>query len=342
MTETHHTSDGAARPNALTGMEWLDCVLDSGRITRVTQHLALVIFAMAIRQQRNGVSVSVRDLERKTGWSKSMIADHLEELGDFIQMTLGTGRRKSVFELQAEIADALKNPVASADETAKEPCQQPQPAEIPANDASSVRALADATPEKTADVQAGETSVRMSTADATADATENSKISVRGCADAMADATTGDEPPLPPKRKVPPCTPLKENNPPPPNTPQLAHAREPFAEPYLPSPAAMKNPAPHMNGVGFVISEAHGLVIPAKTVDRWRTRFAELPDLEAAMGRLSCNLLSRGTMHPGWSCPEGWMAGILADMNQQAKDKKRVADAKIAATKPKTFKPSRW
>jgi hypothetical protein len=98
-----------------------------------------------------------------------------------------------------------------------------------------------------------------------------------------------------------------------------------------------------MNGVGFVISGERSAVIPADIVTRWRDRFSNIPDLEAAMQRLSCNLLSN-VGHPGWSCPEGWMVDILAKMNDEAKDRKRVTDARIDAARPKskTWKPSRW
>lgn len=98
-----------------------------------------------------------------------------------------------------------------------------------------------------------------------------------------------------------------------------------------------------MNGVGFVIDERRGAIIPAEVVEGWRTRFPDIPDLVAAMERLSCNMLSNAG-HPGWSSPQGWMAGILADMNDQAKARKQVTAARIDAAKPKSkpFRPSRW
>jgi hypothetical protein len=80
-----------------------------------------------------------------------------------------------------------------------------------------------------------------------------------------------------------------------------------------------------MNGVGFVISEEHGLFIPAETVTKWRERFPHIPDLEAQMGRLAAVILTKGRMHPGWTCPEGWMAGCLAEDNAKAKARKPAA-----------------
>lgn len=178
------TSDGEARPNEMTVHQWLDYVIDSDRVTRVTQHLALLVFALAVRQQKNGVSASLRDLERMTGWSKSMIADHLDELKDAIHMTAGVGRRKSIFELQSLIADAVKD-IAS-------------PVVVSANartlEQDSVRQCADAT----ADAIPDASSVRPKT-DAIPDATP----SVPQCADAIPDATPESA------KKVSPHTPLQ-------------------------------------------------------------------------------------------------------------------------------------
>jgi hypothetical protein len=99
---------------------------------------------------------------------------------------------------------------------------------------------------------------------------------------------------------------------------------------FTPAPAALQRSSPHMNGVGFVISEAHNLVIPAEIVSRWRTRFAAIPDLEAKMEKLASFILKGGIMHPGWTSPDGWMAGCLSDDNQRAINEARIADAKIA------------
>lgn len=163
------TSDGAARPNGMTVNQWLDYVLDSDQVTRVTQHLALVIFALAVRQQQSGVSASVRDLERMTGWSKSMINDHLGELKDVIRMTPGVGRRKSIFELQSLIEDAVKTivaPVVSANARTL--------------DQNSVRQCADATADAIPDAKPP---VRP-----LADANPDTKPSVRSKPDAIPDA----------------------------------------------------------------------------------------------------------------------------------------------------------
>ena len=89
-------------------------------------------------------------------------------------------------------------------------------------------------------------------------------------------------------------------------------------------------PSPHMNGVGYVVSENHGLFIPTAKVDEWRQRFSDLPDLEAAMSKLGTTVLARGRAHPGWTCLEGWMAGPLAEMNAEASERRRLHEAKLA------------
>lgn len=85
--------------------DWLYAVLHSGEVTRVAQHLALVIFHIVDETGR--ASASVRDLERITGWSKATIADHLGELKVFMQVKLGVGRGKSEFDLQCKISRAV-------------------------------------------------------------------------------------------------------------------------------------------------------------------------------------------------------------------------------------------
>jgi hypothetical protein len=89
-------------------------------------------------------------------------------------------------------------------------------------------------------------------------------------------------------------------------------------------------PTPHLTADGFIISERRGLVIPAATVMQWRERFPDIPDLEAAMQGLATLMLSKGPMHPGWTCPEGWMVKPLAEMNAEAADKRKVTAARVA------------
>jgi hypothetical protein len=72
-------------------------------------------------------------------------------------------------------------------------------------------------------------------------------------------------------------------------------------------------------------------MIPLQTVLKWQERFPDIPDLEAQMSKLGATILRKGPMHPGWECPEGWMMGVLSHMNQDAINKKRVTEAKIAA-----------
>lgn len=99
--------------NLMSADEWLHRVLYSGQITRVAQHLALVIHALAHQQTKNGVAASLRDLERITGWGRSTLQDHLAELEMCIKVTPGRGRGKSVFELQGIIEDAIGKALAS-------------------------------------------------------------------------------------------------------------------------------------------------------------------------------------------------------------------------------------
>lgn len=100
-----------------------------------------------------------------------------------------------------------------------------------------------------------------------------------------------------------------------------------------------RDPAPYMNGIGFVISDRHGLVIPLNVVDNWKRRFTAIPDLEAQMQKLASVILTKGFMHPGWQCPDGWMAGCLAQDNQRSIDNAKVTDAKVNAVSRKTSGP---
>lgn len=111
------TSDGEPRPNMMTRDEFLRRVLYSGEVTRISQHLAVVIFLVA--EGRNQLNVSVRDLEKITGWSRTAIKDHLTELEVFMKVTFGGGRAKALFELQGVIEDALATAVVAASGTPK-------------------------------------------------------------------------------------------------------------------------------------------------------------------------------------------------------------------------------
>jgi hypothetical protein len=105
---------------------------------------------------------------------------------------------------------------------------------------------------------------------------------------------------------------------------------------------ATRSPPPHLNDVGFVISANDGLVVPMQKVQEWRERFPHIPDFEAAMTGLATTLLAKGRAHPGWTCPEGWMVKPLAEMNQEAADKKKITAARVARagnTSPSTQAP---
>ncbi len=111
------TSDGVARPNLMTRDEFLKRVLYSGEVTRISQHLAVVIFLVA--EGKNQLNVSVRDLERITGWSRTAIKDHLTELEVFMTVTFGGGRAKALFELQGVIEDTLAAAVVAGSRPSK-------------------------------------------------------------------------------------------------------------------------------------------------------------------------------------------------------------------------------
>jgi hypothetical protein len=97
--------------------------------------------------------------------------------------------------------------------------------------------------------------------------------------------------------------------------------------------SATQREVPRMNGKGFVISTKHDLYIPLATVEGWRKRFSAIADLEATMQKLGSVIVHKGITHPGWSCPEGWMAGCLAQDNQKAKDQQRKVDAEVVKAK---------
>jgi hypothetical protein len=92
--------------NERTPEEWLYAVLYSGQVTRVGQHLALVLFHLA--NEKGVAELSLRDLQSITGWGRTTIYDHLGEIETFIKTTLGRGRAKSVFELQGLITEAIE------------------------------------------------------------------------------------------------------------------------------------------------------------------------------------------------------------------------------------------
>jgi hypothetical protein len=75
-------------------------------------------------------------------------------------------------------------------------------------------------------------------------------------------------------------------------------------------------PQPHMNGVGYVISEAMGLIIPTSTIDRWRETYPEI-DLEPKLGKLSSYILAGPKRHPGRVAPEQWIEGCLSEDKQK-------------------------
>ena len=148
VAEQTHTSDLQPRPNGLTREEWLHGVLYSGEVTRISQHLALVIYHLA-DTTTNIAKLSARDLERITGWSKSAIADHMSELEVFVRVKWGAGRAKSIFELQGIITQVLEHQktasqpdttiaATAAEASATNPSVRPTTANADATDATNL------------------------------------------------------------------------------------------------------------------------------------------------------------------------------------------------------------
>jgi len=80
-------------------------------------------------------------------------------------------------------------------------------------------------------------------------------------------------------------------------------------------------------------------MISGATVIQWRERFPQIADLDAAMTGLGTTILAKGPMHPGWTCPEGWMVKVLSEMNQEAANKKCVTAARIAKARNGGIQP---
>lgn len=99
------------RTNMMTREDFLKRILYSGEVTRMAQHLALVIFLVA--EGQNQAKLSVRDLHRITGWSRPAIQDHLSELEVFMRVTFRGGSAKALFELEGVIEKALTDAIAS-------------------------------------------------------------------------------------------------------------------------------------------------------------------------------------------------------------------------------------
>jgi hypothetical protein len=115
---------------------------------------------------------------------------------------------------------------------------------------------------------------------------------------------------------------------------------------YLSPPSSANggnsNRQPHLTDAGFVISSEHEMIIPMATFESWRRRFQAIQDLEAKLQKLASVILKKGPMHAGWTNPEAWMVGCLAEDNQKAADAARVTDAKVASAQrgqaTKTFR----
>lgn len=125
--------------NGRTPEEWLYAILYSGQVTRVGQHLALVLFHLA--NEKGVASLSMRDLQSITGWGRTTISDHLGEIEVFIKTTFGRGRAKSIFELQGIITEAIEQvrSVRQPDTTGNEPTNSVREADSIPDTKSTVR-----------------------------------------------------------------------------------------------------------------------------------------------------------------------------------------------------------
>lgn len=104
--------------NGMSRDEWLLSILHSGQVTRIAQHLALVIYHLS-DPSTNIAKMSARDLEEITGWGRTAIRQHIDELEIFIRVTWGAGRAKALFELQGVITEAVK-PLRARTEMARQ------------------------------------------------------------------------------------------------------------------------------------------------------------------------------------------------------------------------------
>lgn len=105
--------------NGMTRDEWLHVILRSGQVTRIAQHLAFVIYHLS-DPETNQAKLSARDLESITGWGRTAIMEHIDELEIYVRVAWGQGRAKALFELQGVIAEAVRplRSVREADTTA--------------------------------------------------------------------------------------------------------------------------------------------------------------------------------------------------------------------------------
>ena len=101
------TNHGAPGHNGMTRDEWIHAILRSGEVTRISQHLALVIYHLS-DPATNMAQLSARDLEAITGWGRTTIREHVDEIDMFIRVRWGQGRAKAIFELQGVITEAVR------------------------------------------------------------------------------------------------------------------------------------------------------------------------------------------------------------------------------------------
>lgn len=92
--------------NRRTREDILDAILNSGEVSRIGQHLTLVLFCLC-DVGTCVAKLSLRDLEDITGWSRQTITNHILEIKKFFEMTPGKGRGKTKFEMHGVIVGVI-------------------------------------------------------------------------------------------------------------------------------------------------------------------------------------------------------------------------------------------
>jgi|GEM_PF-6886923 len=184
--------------NGMSRDQFVQAVLQSGQLTKISQHLVLVLFHLA-DTTTNVAEVSLSDLERITGWAKSTILDRLSEIDVFVKTTLGKGRRKTQFELQGLIAEAVEElrsvRVANSTELRVREANSMEPRVREANSTSDRVRVANST----ASVRvANSTGPSVRQTNSTANSTE---LRVRE-ANSTANSAKESFPPYPPSKKI--------------------------------------------------------------------------------------------------------------------------------------------
>lgn len=83
--------------NTRSAPAWLDDVLHSGRVSRISQHIALIVWHHW-NPEAGACELSCRDIAAMTGWGRTAVAEHIAELTDYLIVTRIGGRGKARIE----------------------------------------------------------------------------------------------------------------------------------------------------------------------------------------------------------------------------------------------------